>query len=115
MELPHSAVNIRVRPVVIDRQRLAYQPLQRDVEHHIACELVGVFPHWLSSIRPSARWSASDFDPSMSASASQVPRLYQRAPIPVPERFMPDTANEPGAVGPVAIPPDPPALLLPKP
>ena len=42
--------------------------------------------------------------------------LYQRAPIPVPERFMPDTApDEPGIVGPVGVPPDPPALLLPKP
>jgi hypothetical protein len=41
---------------------------------------------------------------------------YQRAPIPVPERFMPDTApDEPGIVGPVGVPPDPPALLLPKP
>ena len=42
--------------------------------------------------------------------------LYQRAPTPVPERFMPDTApDEPGIVGPVGVPPDPPALLLPKP
>jgi hypothetical protein len=38
------------------------------------------------------------------------------APTPVPERFMPDTApDEPGIVGPVGVPPDPPALLRPKP
>jgi hypothetical protein len=40
----------------------------------------------------------------------------QGAPTPVPERFMPDTApDEPGIVGPVGVPPDPPALLLPNP
>jgi hypothetical protein len=40
----------------------------------------------------------------------------QGAPTPVPERFMPDTAPDGlGFVGPVGVPPDPPALLLPKP
>jgi hypothetical protein len=43
-------------------------------------------------------------------------RQREDAPTPVPARFIPDTApDEPGFVGPVGVPPDPPALLAPKP
>ena len=71
---------IRVRPVVIDRQRLAHQPHQCDEEHHIACKPVGVVPHWRSSIRSSARWSASDFDPFMSPPAVPVSARADASP-----------------------------------
>ena len=43
-------------------------------------------------------------------------RQREDAPTPVPARFIPDAVpDEPGFVGPVGVPPDPPALLAPKP